>query len=203
MDGKDSPALVTTRLFADYLACPMKCFPRSKGESVADNPFSVWIINGSNPTGKGAEVKRFSGSKITLDRLVRAQNLEAQLATIQRVKGFHPTIPIYFVPANKLSRSDRLVAAFNALVLSKVESKQIDSAKTIHGDECSSVSVNIKKFSREVGIIIHKIIDLLSSSSPPNLVLNPTNCVALFSLVEVPRIPFESLDHLEMTTVIG
>src|SRR5438128_3862090 len=123
MNGKDSPTLVTTRLFADYLACPMKCFLRSSGESVADNPFSLWMDERIEAYKQGAEGKQFSGSKMTLDRVARAQNLEARLATVQRVKGLHPTIPVHFVLANKLSRNDRLVAAFNALVLSKVEGK--------------------------------------------------------------------------------
>src|SRR5262249_12688989 len=72
----------------------------------------------------------------------------------------------------KVSRADRLIAAFDALIISKSSRIRVDVAKIIYGDKQSTLSVKTDKLFRDVGKVIEKVRDLLSGSSPPKLILN-------------------------------
>jgi predicted RecB family nuclease len=108
---------------------------------------------------------------------VQAQNLEANLHLVQRIspKGLNKSsefVPIRFVPANKLSRFDKVVAAFDAFVLLKASGLKVGVAKIIHGDKGAVFKVKANLLSRVVNRTINKISTLLSGSAPPELILN-------------------------------
>ena len=65
-----------------------------------------------------------------------------------------------------------MLAAFNALVLSKTRDIHIDFAKIVYGDEKSTLSVKANTLFRDVGKVVEKVRELLPSSSPPELILN-------------------------------
>jgi hypothetical protein len=60
-------------------------------------------------------------------------------------------MPIRFGPENKLSRSDKLIAGFEALAFAKALSAKIGIVKIIHGDSgtTSKVKASAREWSRE------------------------------------------------------
>ncbi|MHB8522648.1 MAG: IS66 family transposase [Limisphaerales bacterium] len=81
-------------------------------------------------------------------------------------------VPIRFVFRNKLTKDDRLLLAFDALVLSQVLGRQVCHGKIIHGDDHATLKVRTTALFGEVRKRLEKIAALLSSATPPDLVLN-------------------------------
>ncbi len=115
--------------------------------------------------------------RLAIDLTTRAQNLESTIQAVERVPSqgrSEPArfIPIRFIFTNKLTRDDRLLLAFDALVLSETVGREVGLGKIIHGEECATVEVKAGALAGEVRKLTGKIGALLSSNSPPDLVLN-------------------------------
>ena len=166
--------LVTSRLFEAYLACPTKCFLRSMGTAAAKNPVAAWLAHQDSHFRRKAGLKLQTCPDIVLDQVVETDNVEAQIHAVQtiRLKGKLRSIPLRFVRLNKLSRTDRLMAGFEALALSKSLGVPVDRAKIIHGSQGAAVTVKTNTLQREVGKVVQEITRLLATASPPDLVLN-------------------------------
>jgi predicted RecB family nuclease len=80
-------------------------------------------------------------------------------------------IPIRFDPTNKPGKDAKLLLAFDALLLSEMLGQEVSLGKLIHGDDYSVLNVNTSTLTVEVRKHIDKIVALLSSPSPPDLVL--------------------------------
>jgi predicted RecB family nuclease len=107
----------------------------------------------------------------------QGQQLESRLHAIERVSSEErdkPTqfIPIRFVFRNKLTKDDRLLLAFDALVLSEVLGREVGLGKIIHGDNHATLKVKLPPLLREAQKLAAKMAALLASGSPPELVLN-------------------------------
>jgi predicted RecB family nuclease len=187
---------VTSRLFEAYLACPTKCYLQSTGEVGATNDFANWNETRSETyLCEGVQrLTTYNNSELApelpapghwnnvrwhfaLNLIARAENMEASLQIVERIppKGTNKTsqfVPIRFVPANKLSRSDKLMAGFDASVLSKASGVKVDLAKIVHGDKRSVFKVKTNSLSRIVHNTVGKIAALLSATAPPDLILN-------------------------------
>jgi predicted RecB family nuclease len=103
--------------------------------------------------------------------------LESHLHLVERVppKGRGKVaqfIPIRFVFRSKLTRCDRLVVAFDALVLSELTGRLVNHGRIIHGDDHTTSTVNTASLASEVRRFVEKISMLLADPSPPGLVLN-------------------------------
>jgi predicted RecB family nuclease len=72
---------------------------------------------------------------------------------------------------NKLSLDDKLLLAFNALILSESVGQAVGHGKIIHGKD-QVTSVKASALANEVQKVTWKIASLLSSHSPPDLILN-------------------------------
>ena len=112
-----------------------------------------------------------------MDLVARAQNLESSLHAVERVpsEGRGQTgqfIPTRFIFTNKLTRDDKLLLAFDALVLSEMLGRKVGLGKIIHGEDHATLKVKTPALAHEVWKLIGKITTLLSSPSPPDLVLN-------------------------------
>src|SRR5262245_2667328 len=187
---------VTARLFEAYLACPTKCYLQSIGEVAATNDFAIWNETRSE-TYLHKGVQRLTTDRdselapeppepghwknvrwhFALNLIARAENMEASLQVVQRIppEGTNKTsqfVPIRFVPANKLSRSDKLMAGFDALVLSKASGVKVDVAKIIYGDTGAVFKVKANSLSRIVHNTVDKVGAFLSATAPPDLILN-------------------------------
>jgi predicted RecB family nuclease len=81
-------------------------------------------------------------------------------------------IPIRFIFTNKLGKDEKLLLAFDAFALSEMIGREVSIGKIIHGDDHATQKVKTSALAGEVRKRIEKIYALLSSSSPPDLVLN-------------------------------
>jgi predicted RecB family nuclease len=187
---------VTSRLFEAYLACPTKCYLQSISEVPANNDFVSWYETRSEAYRReGVQRLRTdhhseldveppetghwkNGSwHFTLNRVVRVQNMEANLQVVERIppEGTNKSsqfVPIRFVAANRLSRSDKLMAGFDLFVLSKASGIKVGLAKIIHGDKRSVFKVKPNSLSRVIHKTVGKVAALLSATAPPDLILN-------------------------------
>jgi predicted RecB family nuclease len=113
--------------------------------------------------------------QLALDQTFDADDLSANIHAIQRSPtkaGAPELVSIRFVHMNKVSRANRMTAAFDAIVLSKVARQPIGVAKIIHGDARTTTNVHVAAQLRELTKTIGKLRTLLAAASPPDLVLN-------------------------------
>jgi len=103
--------------------------------------------------------------------------LESRLQAIERVASEgrgKPAkfVPIRFVFRNKLTRDDRLLLAFDALLLSELLGREVNLGKIIHGDEHATLKVKTAGMLGGVRKLASKMAEVATSASPPDLVLN-------------------------------
>lgn len=135
---------ITADIFEAFLKCPTKCYLRSVAEARTGNPYADRLrtqkescrSEGIKRLTEGAKTgecvigssgtNNFKSAKwrLATEYVVRVQNLESSLHAVERVpsegRGQHAQfIPIRFTFANKLYRDDKLLVAFDALVLSE------------------------------------------------------------------------------------
>jgi predicted RecB family nuclease len=188
---------ITSYLFEAYLKCPTKCFLRSHGEAGAGNAYADWVRSQTD-SYRNEQIKELTTTAARDGRIMtaplmenpkaaewgytfgfvaRAQNLQSNIHVVERT----PTdefgrliqfIPIRFIHTDKINKDDKLLLAFDALVLSEVVGREVSLGRIIHGDDHATLKVKIAALAREVRKHIEKIAALLSSPSPPDLVLN-------------------------------
>ena len=103
--------------------------------------------------------------------------VETRLHAIERVPAegrgkANQFIPIRFIFFNKLNKSDRLLLAFDAFVLSTALGREIVLGKITHGDDQTTLKVKVSALAGALRKGLSKITALLSSQTPPDLVLN-------------------------------
>jgi predicted RecB family nuclease len=106
-----------------------------------------------------------------------SKNLESSIHALERIPSeglgrFAQFMPIRFTFFNKLTRDDKLLLVFDALVLSEMLGLEVSLGKIIHGDNHSTLKVKTSALTREVRKLIRKLDVMFSSHSPPDLVLN-------------------------------
>jgi len=94
--------------------------------------------------------------------------LEYRLHAIERIASEgrgRPAqfIPIRFIYRNKLTKDDKLLLAFDALVLSEMLGREVSLGKIIHGDGHATLKVKTSALAGEVRKRLEKIAVLLSS----------------------------------------
>lgn len=188
---------ITAPLFEANLKCPTKCFLRSVGETAMGNVYGDWLQT-QKGTSLSEWIKRLLAEsapdecvigpsstenlktaqwRLAVDFVARAENLESSIHAVQRVPPGERGEPAQFIPmryifTNKLTTDDKLLLAFDALVLSEMLGREVCLGKIIHGDDHARLKVKTSTLMREVRKLTGKIIALLSSSAPPDLVLN-------------------------------
>jgi predicted RecB family nuclease len=187
---------MTSHLFETFLKCSTKCYLRSIGEAGSGNAYAEWL-QAQNDAYRGEATKRLTAElpaaevmvappatedlrsakwRLALDLPVQAGDAETRLQAVERVppegRG-KPSqfIPIRFVFFNKLTKDDRLLLAYDALILSEALGREVSVAKIIHGDDYATLSVKIPGLMGEVRKIRGQIAALLATSSTPDLIL--------------------------------
>ena len=195
---------ITPDVFEAYLKCPTKCWLRSTGEPSAGATYPEWVKaqnDSYRKTGterlltdspkdevvfspdmdnvKGAKWQFASG--LAVQAQMDFYVLESELHAVERVSSEGggqdaQFIPIRFTFTNKLYWDDKLLLAFDALVLSEMLCCDVSSGNIVHGDDHATRKVQTAALAGKVRKIIGKIAKLLASHSPPDLVLN-RHCV--------------------------
>jgi predicted RecB family nuclease len=188
---------ITTDLVEAFLKCPTKCFLRARAEIETGNAYADWfrtesdvfrregikrLVAGVAPhkcaTGAAAtESGGLSQWQLALDFVARSENLRCSCHAVERIPSVGrgraaQFVPIRFAFTNKLTRHDKLLLAFDALVISRVFGREVTLGRIIYGDDRVTLNVKVSALKNEVEKLTEKIGVLISSPSPPDLVLN-------------------------------
>ena len=180
-----------------FLKCPTKCFLRSRDEVGTGNAYADWLRTRSeffrteglkhlaatvtpNKCVTGTPIiggVRSAQWQLATGFHARSQNLECFCHAVGRIP---PTgggrgaqlVPIRFVASNKVTRDDKLLLSFDALVLSEMLGRKIALGKIVHGDNYTTLKVKTSDLADAARKLTDKISMLITNSSAPNLVLN-------------------------------
>ena len=185
--------MVTSRLLEVFLACPVKCHLLSEGKVPDGTEYSAWAtarVESYRREGVRKQTSQVAGPGITsaepglwkheswqfaVGKIVWAEDWEAEVTLIQRIpQTGAPSrfVPIRFVAHNRLSASDKTMAAFEALSLAKALGTKTGTAKIVHDEKQATLSVNAAASSRAVHRKVAQVASLLSAVSPPDKVVN-------------------------------
>ena len=185
--------MVTSRLLEAFLACPVKCHLLSEGKNPHGTEYSAWAAE-RNESYRREGVRKLASREtgpcvasaepglwkreswqIAVAKTVRAEGWEAEIALIQRIPQVGASsrfVPIRFAANNRLSASDKTMAAFEAISLAKALGTKVGAAKIVHGEKPATISVNAAALSRSVHRKVSQVASLLSAASPPVAALN-------------------------------
>ena len=189
--------IVSSQLFEAYTECATKCWLRSRAEPTAGNVYAEWA-RAQNETYHQDGLKRLLATfpendraiappisknskdatwRIAIDVRLRTNELESRLHAVERIasEGRGRTaqfIPYRFEFANKLTKNDKLLLAFDALLFSEAVGREVSLGKIMHGDSHATLKVKTPSLAGEVRKRIKDITALLADNSPPDLVLN-------------------------------
>ncbi len=179
----DSTKRLVANASADECAPPLGSSRREEAHYSAENlKAAKWRLALDVPaqielrSSRGNETQT-SSPEFSQSLLTSAATIETCLHAVERVPSEGRGKPAQFVPIrfvfrNKLTKDDRLLLAFDALVLSQVLGREVRLGKIIHGDDHSTLKVRTSALAGEVRKRLDKIAALFSSSAPPDLVLN-------------------------------
>jgi predicted RecB family nuclease len=187
---------ITSSLFQAYIKCQTKCWLKFTGEPATGNAYSEWAQS-QNESYYAAAIERLrsevpqdeyaiepapEGLKTSTWRLGfgvvgTSQNVETRLHAVERVPSegrgkSAQFIPIRFAYSNKLGKDEKLLLAFDAFVLSEMLGREVNLGRIIHGDNHSALNVKTLALAEEVRKRVDQTVALLSSTAPPDLVLN-------------------------------
>jgi len=127
----------------------------------------------------GALPGREEGNKcrLVLDCPIQTQRLKSTIPALERLGSpdrptQHSYIPIRFIPTEKIARGDKLLLAFDALVLSKASGKMPPFGKIIHGSELRIIRVRVAELMKTTCSLVRRIAAQQANASPPPLILN-------------------------------
>jgi CRISPR/Cas system-associated exonuclease Cas4 (RecB family) len=183
----DSAKRLVANATADECAPPLGSSRREEAHYSAENlKTAKWRLALDVPaqielrSSRGNEAQT-SSPEISQSLLTSAATIETRLHAVERVPSEGRGKPAQFVPIrfifrNKLTKDDRLLLAFDALVLSQVLGREVSLGKIMHGDDHAMLKVRTSALAGEVRKHLEKIAALLASPTPPDLVLN-RHCV--------------------------
>jgi predicted RecB family nuclease len=188
---------ITSNLFDAFLKCPTKCYLRSTGQTGAGNAYAEWIREQNDAcqteTAKrlieavadtegavaspAAEDLKTATWGLAVNLPLERETMASRLHAVERVPSQgrgRPAqfIPIRFVFRNKLTKDDRLLLAFDALVLSQVLGRETSLGKIIHGHDHATLKVKVASLLGTVRKLTGKMSAMLAGGSPPDLILN-------------------------------
>lgn len=188
---------LTSALFDAYLKCPTKCYFRSTGQVGSGNAYAEWAREQDEAyqrkaamrlaetlaehelaaTSPGGANLKNATWRFAVDLPLETETTASRLHAVERVPPLgrgRPAqfIPVRFVFSNKLAKDDRLLLAFDALVLAEALGRDIGMGKIIHGDDHATLSLKFPGLLSKVRKRISQATALLVAGSPPDLVLN-------------------------------
>ena len=192
-----SPMNPNSGLFEAFLKCPTKCYLRSVGEIRSGNAYVEWV-QAQNDTYRGKATKRLMEAmpaaeivvasptaeglkaakwRLAFDIPIQCGDMVTRLHAIERVPCKSRDKPIQFIPIrfiffNKLTKNDRLLLAYDALVLSEVLGQEVREGQIIHADNCAVLKVKIPALLGEVQKLAAEMASLVANNSVPDLILN-------------------------------
>ena len=169
---------ITSDLFQAFLKCPTKCWLRAAGEPGSGNAYAEWVKSqtasyvetqtarllsesAKDESAVSPALEEFKGGewRLATSMVVQAElnsyTLESKLHAIERIPPEGRGRPAKFVPmrfifTNKLGRDEKLLLAFDALLLLEAMGREIGVSKIIHGDDRATLKVKTSSLAGEV-----------------------------------------------------
>jgi len=188
---------VTVNLLEAFLKCPTKCFLRARGELETRNAYADWFRAKSDDFCREGIGRLLAGAKIddcstgtegiergslalfqsAVDFFAQNENLRVSCHAVERIPSAGRSratqlVPIRFVFSNRPTRQDKLILAFEALVISKALGREVTLGRIIYGDGHVTLNVKVSALADEVKKAADRVGLLISSPSPPKLILN-------------------------------
>ncbi len=196
MSDNTRKTVITSQHVEDYLNCPTKCYLRHSGNEERINSYTEWSLLQSNRYKKLAE-QHLAGSyddacvirnstitpskdqqswQLSLNTSCKTDKLSSSIHALSKGKEI---IPIRFVVRNKLTSNDKVLLAFDALILSQLLDIPIGKGEILSGTAFKSRKISLSPLLGELRKIIRAISKILTSATPPKLSLNKhcTECV--------------------------
>ena len=189
--------IVNFQIFEAYLECSTKCWLRSRAEPTTGNAYAEWAraqnefyyegglkslreILPESDRAIAPPLTKYSKDatwRLAIDVRLRTNDLESRLQAVERIPSEGRGRSLQFVAhrfefANKLTKNDKLLLAFDALVLSEAVGRKVSLGKIMHGDNHATLKVKLSSLTSEVQKRIQDITALLADNFPPDLVLN-------------------------------
>jgi len=123
------------------------------------------------------EVALKSSPQVIVNATASADGLSSLIEAAERMKGMvHCGAPVYapvlFIPNEIVSRTDKLLLAFNALALSSVQGGLPPSGKIVHGNSYSVLKCKIEPLVGEVRKLVRQIQAAQAEGVAPRVTLN-------------------------------
>jgi predicted RecB family nuclease len=192
--------LINEELFAAFVNCETKSFLKVTGTKGDRPEFLDWqrrILNDykqkcclrlqvnchKNEYFLGSlslENLRNNRYRFVIDCIMQAEGIQSSIHALERLASASTKhdryIPIRFVPSRKITRHDKLLLAFDALVISMASGETPPFGRIIHGGEQKVVKIGLSGLMKPARAIVESIAAQLSSQTPPQLILNK-HCV--------------------------
>jgi len=183
--------IISAAIFEAYLKCPSKSWFLFLGKKGDANIYLDFVRNQSSVYhAAGLErlmvkiqqsecgvmpsapvnIKTATGL-LAVDFVATKDNLESRLHAVERVPSNGQGKPVQFIPIrfiyiNKLTKGDKLILAFDALVLSEVLKIEVSHGKIIYGHSYTTLKIKLSALTGEVRKLTGKIAKLLFPSVP-------------------------------------
>jgi predicted RecB family nuclease len=191
---------VTDEIFKAFLECETKALLKCSGEDGRHSALDIWqkytaedfklkchlhlrSTIGENECLVGVLPGKESEHKyrFILDCPIQTQEVQSHLHALERLdssgKTRHsPYVPVRFIPGEKLTRSDKLLLAFDALSLFTFSGKMPLFGKIIHGSELRVAKVRVAELIKATRSVVRRIAAQQASPATSSPVLNK-HCV--------------------------
>jgi predicted RecB family nuclease len=193
--------LITDTIFAAFLNCETKSHFILSKTPTPDDKYSVFRYSINDEYKQQCSVHlrsnlpdieylenlsfeeacRTGTFRFAFDCIVQAGKLQTRPPVLERLplddkKNAYDLIPIRCFPNKNISRTDKLLLAFDALVLSVASGRMPPYGKIIHGSPAKTVKVQLPGLMKTVENTVRKIASHQLSSVAPETVLK-SHCV--------------------------
>lgn len=184
-------------LFDAYLKCKTKFYLKLSGNEASNPDFSNYKQNiFANYRAKVSKKLRhdfneadcFIGTpilkdftrnkyKFIINCLLQGNGIESHIHALEKMntrgsRRFTPYVPLRFIPTEKITKQDKLILAFDALVVSSYLGKEPLFGKIIHGSKHSIIKVRLTELIKSANAVVDEILGQQSELNPPATILN-------------------------------
>jgi predicted RecB family nuclease len=189
--------LITDEILAAYLKCETKAYLKVLSTVATDSEFADWqseLLSRFKQYGiaqlqhnlkqdeyfAGAptfEVIRSGRFSLLTDCSLTAQNLRSTIHALERIVlkdsprkyGYAPT---RFTPNERITKDDKLLLAFDALILSSVTGQRPSFGRLVHGSSYKSIRIKMADLLDSAKELVGRISLLGAANHSPDLILN-------------------------------
>ena len=188
--------MITDRTFLSFLNCQRKAFLQTAG-SPGQQPDIERVQLDLDALYRRQALDAFLGAcqpcdvvvdptswavirgapRVIVNVTVGDHDLQAQLHAAERIagqggRGAVTYAPVFFVHTNRLTRSDKLLLAFQALALAAVQGAIPPVAKLVHGDGHKILKLKIEPLLGEVRQLVAQVRSVQAEPNAPRVTLN-------------------------------